>query len=243
MKTTSRLLSLSLSLALGAVASAAPPVTLLVDSLGFTRFDGHLGGGAHGCGLVELEFKVHRGSGAECAVATLTVNQPPVAASDGAAATQDRAISIATAKFLHDDTDPDNDPLTIASVNAASINGGSVVLSNNVVIYAPPSGFSGLDQFTYTISDGRGGSATGQVEVLVVSGSLPGQNQVSLTPTPGGLLIRFAGVPGRSYALQRSTDLILWTPLTTVVAPAHGIIQYTDPNPPQPMAIYRTVIP
>lgn len=32
MKTTSRLLSLSLSLALGAVASAAPPVTLLVDS-------------------------------------------------------------------------------------------------------------------------------------------------------------------------------------------------------------------
>ena len=51
------------------------------------------------------------------------------------------------------------------TVSPTSTNGGSVTLaynsatSNNVATYTPLPGFSGLDRFSYTVSDGRGGTA------------------------------------------------------------------------------------
>ena len=102
-----------------------------------------------------------------------------------------------------------------------------------------------MDRFTFTIGDGRGGTGSAIVEVLVVSGSLPGQNLVSLTPTAGGYLLRFAGIPGQSYEIQRTPTLVPanWSTLGTFVAPLHGIIEYEDANPPQPTAFYRTTTP
>ena len=91
---------------------------------------------------------------------------------------------------------------------------------------------------------GRGGSATAQVVVLVVSGSLPGANQVSLTPVGSGYRLRFAGIPGRSYDVQRAPAVDgPWATLATLVAPLHGIIEYLDANPPPGAAFYRTVAP
>ena len=81
------------------------------------------------------------------------------------------------------------------------------------------------------------------MEVLVVSGNLPGLNQVSLTPVPGGLIVRFAGIPGRTYNLQRATAVTgPWGTIATRTAPLHGIIEYLDMNPP-PVSFYRTVTP
>jgi hypothetical protein len=80
------------------------------------------------------------------------------------------------------------------------------------------------------------------VEVFVASGDLPSLNLVLLTPSPNGYLVRFAGVPGRSYDIQRATNVSgPWTTLVTAVAPLHGIIEYEDTQPPQPAAFYRTV--
>src|SRR4029079_2320619 len=101
--------------------------------------------------------------------------------------------------------------------------------------------FVGVDRYSYTISDGFW-TATAQVEVLVASGTLPSQNQVSLEPTPNGYRIRFAGIPGDSYQIQRATSVTgPWTTLATLTAPLHGIIEFEDTNPPQPSAFYRTV--
>ena len=78
----------------------------------------------------------------------------------------------------------------------------------------------------------------------MVSGSLPSLNQVTITPTPNGYLIRFAGIPGYSYKLQRSPTVAgPWTTITTQTAPLHGIIQYEDVNPPPGTGFYRTVAP
>jgi hypothetical protein len=44
---------------------------------------------------------------------------------------------------------------------------GTVVLSEGVVTYTPPSGFSGVDTFYYIVSDGQGGSSAGLVTVTV----------------------------------------------------------------------------
>ena len=175
------------------------------------------------------------------AVAVVTVNRPPVAQNNGGATIQGQALMIQVGKLLANDTDPDGDPLTVISVTA-STNGGMVALGGGKVTYMPVPAFVGTDRFSYTISDGRGGTATADVEVLVVSGSLPSLNQVSLIPTPNGFLIRFAGIPGELYGIQRAPSVTgPWTTITTQTAPLHGIIHYEDVNPPVGSGFYRTV--
>ena len=186
-------------------------------------------------------------NGAGCvtsAVARVTVNRPPIANDGGAATTQNQVLRIAHPKLLNNDTDADGDALTVTGVSAMSTNGGSVTLDATQVTYTPQPGFIGTDRFSYTISDGRGGSATADVVVLVVDGALPGQNQMTLVPRPGGMLIRFAGIPGSSYALERSGQVTgPWGTLTTLTAPIHGIMEYLDATPPPGMGFYRTVSP
>ena len=178
------------------------------------------------------------------AVAVVTVNRPPVALNNGGATIQGQALMIQVGKLVANDSDADGDPLTVISVTANSTNGGSVVLGGGKVTYTPLPSFAGTDRFSYTISDGRGGFATADVEVLVVSGNLPSLSQVSLIPTPNGFLIRFAGIPGETYRIQRAPSITgAWTTITTQTAPLHGIIQYEDVNPPPGSGFYRTVAP
>ena len=72
---------------------------------------------------------------------------------------------------------------------------------------------------------------------------LPSENHVSLAPTPNGFLVSFAGVPGRGYQVQRSTNLVTWNNPAPLVAPLHGIIEYEDTSPPPGQAFYRALQP
>jgi len=63
-------------------------------------------------------------------------------------------------------SDPDGDPLVVAALGLPE-HGTVAILEAGRVAYTPASGFEGTDRFTYTIRDGRGGSATGEVEILV----------------------------------------------------------------------------
>jgi hypothetical protein len=92
------------------------------------------------------------------------VNDAPVAAADQAT-TSGSSVTIAV---LANASDPDGDALTVAKVFPAR--GGSVTLSaNGTVTYKPLVGFSGTDRFTYQVADGKGGTATGGVTVIVNS--------------------------------------------------------------------------
>ncbi|MBS0321949.1 MAG: tandem-95 repeat protein [Proteobacteria bacterium] len=100
------------------------------------------------------------------AVVTVTVqalNHPPVAVADSAYVYFNTPKDI---DVLANDSDPDGDALTIASFARPLF--GTVALSDhNTLVYTPPNGYFGRDQFTYTISDGHGGTATAQVLVWV----------------------------------------------------------------------------
>src|ERR1019366_598434 len=77
-----------------------------------------------------------------------------------------KGTSLVTIAVLANDTDPDGDPLKITSVQG--MHGGSAYInSNGTITYKPAPSFLGIDQFTYTISDGRGGTATGTIKVTV----------------------------------------------------------------------------
>ncbi len=182
----------------------------------------------------------------------VNVNRAPFARADGAGSQMGRAVSIIHLKLLANDSDPDGDPLVVSAVSSTnstsstSTNGGAVALTATHVTYTPRPGFFGEDRFTYTISDGRGGTATAVVVIFVSDGALPSLNRMSIVPKPGGgLLVRFAGIPGHTYTFERSTDMMNWStaPGGTLAAPVHGILEYCDPNPPQPAAFYRTSSP
>jgi hypothetical protein len=104
------------------------------------------------------------------------VNHAPIAAADAAATTEGVAITITN--LLANDSDPDGDALSIAGVSQGS--GGSATLgANNAVTFTPAAGFTGNATFTYSLSDGRGGSATGAVTVTVTPAA----------PLPTGLVL------------------------------------------------------
>lgn len=83
-------------------------------------------------------------------------NYPPDAVDDSATTTQNTPVAIVV---LANDTDPDDDPLTVTGVTHGS--GGAVLVNaDNTVTYTPVRDFIGTDAFTYTISDGYGGTDT-----------------------------------------------------------------------------------
>ena len=81
-----------------------------------------------------------------------------------------------TINALSNDTDPENDTLTVTGNTQAS--NGTVTRSGNTFTYTPRSGFSGADSFSYTISDGKGNSATGTVNITV--GAAPVDNKAPI---------------------------------------------------------------
>jgi len=62
----------------------------------------------------------------------------------------------------------------------------------------------------------------------------------------GGVFhVRFAGIPGFTYHIERTQTMspANWIDLGTVVAPDDGQIDFGDTNPPQGSAFYRTAAP
>ncbi len=78
---------------------------------------------------------------------------------------------------LVNDTDPDGDTLTVTAVDALSAKGAAVAIASNgtftynptaaVALQALNAGESIVDTFTYTVSDGKGGTSTATVAVTV----------------------------------------------------------------------------
>ena len=106
-----------------------------------------------------------RGGAATASVAITVVagNAPPRAAADKATTAPGTPVVIAV---LANDSDPDGDPLTIVAITQ----GANGTVGNNgdgTLTYTPLAGFKGRDTFTYTISDGRGGTSVGKVTVRV----------------------------------------------------------------------------
>lgn len=96
-------------------------------------------------------------------------NNPPQANTDALVTNEETPLVITATQLLGNDTDPDNDVLRVSGVPGRSANGGSVeLLSTGDWQYTPPFGFSGGDTVSYAISDGRGGTAIGQITIDVL---------------------------------------------------------------------------
>lgn len=93
---------------------------------------------------------------------TSTTNSPPVAVNDTATVDEDSFVAISV---LQNDSDPDNDTLSIQSFTSPS--NGSVSASNGILTYTPNANFNGIDSFNYTINDGNGNTDTATVSLTI----------------------------------------------------------------------------
>ncbi|NNN25662.1 retention module-containing protein [Pseudomonas nitroreducens] len=80
---------------------------------------------------------------------------------------EDTPLTIAPKTLLGNDSDVDGDSLSILSVQGA-VN-GTVKLDGGNVVFTPNKDFNGTGSFTYTISDGHGGTSTATVTVGVTA--------------------------------------------------------------------------
>jgi VCBS repeat-containing protein len=104
-------------------------------------------------------------------------NRPPAAAADSYSTNQDTALTVGAATgVLFNDSDPDGDSLGVTRYTQPA-HGTVTVASDGSFTYTPAAGYSGGDSFTYTVSDRRGGTATGAVALTV--------NHVNRAPVAG----------------------------------------------------------
>ena len=116
-------------------------------------------------GTDSFTYDVTDGLATDTGTVTVNVgggNDPPVANADTAASSEAWPVSI---NVLANDTDPDGDAVSLDSVTQPAH--GTAVISGSAVAYTPAPGFSGVDTFSYDVSDGQGGTATGTVTVTV----------------------------------------------------------------------------
>jgi hypothetical protein len=99
---------------------------------------------------------------ATVSVTVVTANHPPVAQDDSA--TSPFAFPVAI-DVLANDSDPDGDPLTIVSFTQPDSGKAAVTRGPGNKLTYTPINFVGFDHFLYTVSDGRGGTATATVTV------------------------------------------------------------------------------
>lgn len=85
---------------------------------------------------------------------------------------------------LDNDTDQDLDLITVSTFDVTSAEGGTVVCATTCSYTAPPT-FAGVDSFSYTASDGNGGTSSATVTLYVGMARACDQTGTNLTGTPG----------------------------------------------------------
>jgi hypothetical protein len=100
-------------------------------------------------------------------VTVTNVNDDPVAGDDSATVAEDSSNNAISVLANDNDGVDDGETLSVTAVTQGT--NGSVTFTATGVSYTPDANYFGSDSFTYTISDGNGGSDTATVNVTVTN--------------------------------------------------------------------------
>jgi hypothetical protein len=103
-------------------------------------------------------------NGAQVLITSGGVNQSPIAVDDAAQTNEDVAVII---NVLANDSDPDDDPLSINGFTQP-VHGNVVQSGDSSITYTPALNYFGLDSLTYTIQDPNGATATAKVRITIL---------------------------------------------------------------------------
>jgi len=180
-------------------------------------------------GPVTFTYRANNGADSNVATVTITVNRRPVAVDDTATTQPDNPVTV---NVLANDSDPDNQPLTITAVTAGTH--GTVTTNGMTVTYKPNADYNGTDSFTYTISDGQAptpGTASGTVTMTItpvndapvaVANVYAVNKQTIFTVPAPGVLANDSDVDGDLLTADQRSN-----PSGTVSLNADGSFSYT----------------
>ena len=199
-------------------------------------------------GSDSFTFKVNDGeidsAAATVAITIEPVNDSPKANDDNVKAREDAAI--ATVKVLANDTDPDGDKLMVVDATQGA-NGSVTIGADSTLAYVPGRNFSGTDAFTYTLSDGQGGTDTATVSVTID----PINDVPSITskpskttrvwasytydveakdPDPGDTLVYSLAKEPEGMTIDENTGLIEWRPTSAQAGTFDITVKVADSN-------------
>ena len=116
-----------------------------------------------------------------------SVNDAPVAVDDEASVLQGQSITI---NPLVNDYDVEDEELSIVQATVAQ---GSIVVSNDQLVYTAPSNYLGIAIIDYTIADGEGLTGAAQILVTVTDN---GTSEISLD-VPADITVNATGIVTR----------------------------------------------
>ncbi|WP_305785344.1 Ig-like domain-containing protein [Symbioplanes lichenis] len=176
-------------------------------------------------GTDTFAYTVSDGNGGTAnGVVTVTVNAAPVATDDGPRSTPtNQSVTI---DVLANDTDAENDTLTV-SAGAPPAHGSIAVNPDGTIVYAPATGYSGPDSFTYTVTDPAGGTSSATVDVTVANAAPVAAPDNGYSTKPGGSV--------DVSVLLNDTDANVGAGgqtlrVVSVTRPAHGTAEITAPG-------------
>ena len=129
--------------------------------------------------------ETYGGSSSSNKVSTAGVNSPPIVPDYNVTTPINTPVSGTIVG-----TDPDGNPLTY-TLNTSPTNGNVLVNSDGTWTYTPDTGFTGVDKFTVTVSDGMGGSAISTVTINVNAPKFNPVKSASATSAKAGDVITY----------------------------------------------------
>jgi len=184
--------------------------------------------GAFNGGTDTFDYTVGDGTQNDTATVKITVLPPgsPVAQDDKATTPFAAPVAIAV---LANDSDPDGFTLTVATVTSPA-HGAAQINANNTITYTPQATYVGADAFTYTVSNGHGGTASANVAVTVQP-PLPPIAVNDAVNTPFANSVKIAVLANDSDPNGLPLSIVSVTapgnPLATAVINADKTITYT----------------
>lgn len=129
-------------------------------------------------GTDRFTYSLSLGDARDSAVVSLDVrpvNHPPEAGDDTFTMMENGSLSLSVANLLANDRDPDGDSLSVAGFSQQPLHGALRQHGDGffTFTYTPEAEFNGTDRFTYTLSDGNGGTDTADVTIQVRPQSQP----------------------------------------------------------------------
>lgn len=176
------------------------------------------------------------------AVSTPVPNSAPIANADAPTTTANTPVTV---NVLANDTDANADALTITSTTVPAHGTDSVVAGQ--ILYTPTTGYSGTDSFSYTISDGHGGTSTATVTVTVTALPVvpPVSPVVSVVPvaTPVARTVtvtaRAVATAATTVTVATGTGSVSVNPAATVIG--HGALTIASLTQPTSNAVVTVV--
>ena len=182
-------------------------------------------------GLSDQRDNAHTGDSTAAIVAAFrsggggTTNNPPAFTSDPITkpnATQGQSYSGSIASNA---SDPNSDPLTFAKTSGPT---WLSVASNGALIGTPGSSNVGINSFSVSVSDGRGGSDTATLQITVLAAQLAAPSNLVATPS-GSKRIDLSwsdNSTGESgFRIERSANNRKFSQVTTV---GPGVTTYSN---------------